>query len=188
MCCETWKPVKEFEGVYEVSNLGNVRKLAYDIHFKNEKVRHVKTHNLKPLLQNSGYYRVALLPKGRKNKLFKSKLVHRLVAEAFLPNPQQLPYVNHKDENKLNNNVENLEWCTQSYNMTYNNVNKRIADKLKGRAPRNCIRVVDTASGQVWPSKEECYRSTGIPRYRITDMLNGKLDTYNGYTLRKLRY
>lgn len=98
---EEWKPVIGYEGLYEVSNLG--------------RVRNIKTNRL--VMQSvvvSGYKRVTLYKKNNP----KSKLVHRLVAEAFLPNPNNLRVVNHKDENKLNNVVTNLEWCTQSYNVT----------------------------------------------------------------------
>lgn len=99
---EEWRPIIEYEGLYEVSNLG--------------RVRNIKTHKL--VMQSvvvSGYKRVTLY---KENKP-KTKLVHRLVAEAFLPNPNNLMVVNHKDCNKLNNIVTNLEWCTQSYNTSY---------------------------------------------------------------------
>ena len=99
---EEWKSITGYEGLYEVSNLG--------------RVRNIKTHKL--VMQSvvvSGYKRVTLY---KENKP-KTKLVHRLVAEAFLPNPNNLMIVNHKDENKLNNIVTNLEWCTQSYNTSY---------------------------------------------------------------------
>lgn len=103
---EEWKSVTGYEELYEVSNLG--------------RVRNIKTHKL--VMQSvvvSGYKRVTLY---KENKS-KTKLVHRLVAEAFLPNPNNLMIVNHKDENKLNNVVTNLEWCTQSYNTTYHYTN-----------------------------------------------------------------
>lgn len=99
---EEWKDVIDYVGLYEVSNLG--------------RIRNYKTHRIiMQSIVNSGYKRVTLY----KNNKPKTKLVHRLVAEAFLPNPDNLLVVNHKDENKLNNIVTNLEWCTQSYNTSY---------------------------------------------------------------------
>ena len=98
---EKWLPVVGYEGLYEVSNFGRV---------KNKRGRFVSQS-----VQVSGYKRVTL----SKNNKYSMKLVHRLVAEAFIPNPNNYAIVNHKDENKLNNIVTNLEWCTQSYNTTY---------------------------------------------------------------------
>lgn len=99
---EEWKNIVEYEGLYEVSNLG--------------RVRNCNTSKLvRQSVVISGYKRVTL----HKNNIPKTKLVHRLVADAFLPNPDKLPIVNHKDANKLNNIVANLEWCTQSYNTSY---------------------------------------------------------------------
>lgn len=185
---ETWKPVKGFEGQYEVSSIGNVRRIAYTVYTKSGAARKVKTHNLELLKQNAGYFTVALLPKGRTNKNFKNKLVHRLVAEAFIPNPENLPLVNHKDENKANNTVENLEWCTYQYNNTYNGLRQRVGRSMQGKPAHNAIAVVDENSGAVWNSKESCRKETSIPWYKITSMLNGSLDSYNGYKLRTLRY
>lgn len=104
---ETWRPVVGYEGLYEVSDLGNVRSLNYN------GTGIIK--NLKPQLLPSGYLQVSLYKKGRP----KSAAVHRLVAKAFIENPSYLPVVNHKDENKTNNEACNLEWCTVKYNTNY---------------------------------------------------------------------
>lgn len=101
---EVWKPIVGYEGLYEVSNLGRVKTLKIN----NDKARHQKTKILKQCKNSSGYLIV--------NLSNKTKRVHRLVAMTFIPNPNKLPIINHKDGNKLNNNVSNLEWCTHSYN------------------------------------------------------------------------
>ena len=107
---EIWKPIEEYPG-YFVSNTGKVK----------------STHNhrniiLSPRRNATGYYFVNLYDEYRKMKSIK---IHRLVAKAFMPNPNNLPQVNHIDEDKANNNVLNLEWCTAQQNMTYNGLQKR---------------------------------------------------------------
>lgn len=99
--CTCWKPVVGYEDLYEVSNTGGVRR-------KNKK-------ELKPQITKTGYVRFHLSKKGKA----KSILAHRIVAEAFIENPLGYKTVNHKDENKSNNNTENLEWCNMSYQNKY---------------------------------------------------------------------
>ena len=105
---EIFKEIEGYEGLYEVSNLGNIRSLRKNI-------------ILKPAL-NQGYLQVNLVKDG----ITKVFLVHRLVAQAFIPNPNNLPLVNHKDYVKDNNNVENLEWCDSKYNNNYGTRNQRL--------------------------------------------------------------
>ena len=105
-----YKDIKGYEGHYMVDAKGNVFSL------KRKKI-------MTPCKSNNGYMQVHLSVNGA----MKSHKIHRLVAETFIPNPYNLPQVNHKDENKTNNFVENLEWCTQSYNMSYNDGQKRRA-------------------------------------------------------------
>ena len=113
---EEWKSIPGYEGLYEVSNLGRVRSVEKCDRFN----RKILSKILKPNYV-SGYLRVGMY----KNKTFKYYLIHRLVAQAFLPNPDNLPQVNHKDEDKSNNRVDNLEWCDRSYNMNYGTVQQR---------------------------------------------------------------
>lgn len=115
---ETWKDVAGYEGQYQVSNFGRVRSLKYG-----------KVRLLKPGTNGCGYFQVGFRRDGNR-KLF---LVHRLVAEAFIPNPSNFPFINHKDENPANNAVWNLEWCTSEYNANYGTRNGRISKAMTGR-------------------------------------------------------
>ena len=104
---ESWKPVVGFEGLYEVSNLGEIRSLARPGAWS--------TRILKQKTTQKGYREVKLF-KGGKRHYFR---VHRIVAEAFVPNPKKLEFINHKDERKSNNEASNLEWCSTEYNNRY---------------------------------------------------------------------
>lgn len=113
---EKWKDIDGYEGYYKISNRGRVKRL--DVFDKNPKYngnRLIKGGLRKSTIQSNGYKSV-MLTKESKSKRF---LIHRLVAIAFIPNPNEFPVVNHIDGNKLNNNVENLEWCTHSYNLKH---------------------------------------------------------------------
>lgn len=105
---EIWKDVNGYEGLYQVSNFGNIRKLR----FINNKVNKEKIFKISPQKQNKGYLKVVLYKNGK----YKNYLVHRLVASEFISNPNNYKEINHKDGNKENNSTNNLEWCTRSYN------------------------------------------------------------------------
>lgn len=122
---ENWKPVIGFEGQYEVSDKGNVRSLRRLIEGKSGTKYYRDGCILKP--QTSSSYAQVYLTVDGKQKWFK---VHRLVAEAFIPNPDNLPCINHKDENKLNNSVDNLEWCDYEYNSNYGTAKERMSKTL----------------------------------------------------------
>ena len=107
---EVWKDILGYEGVYQVSNHGRIRSLD---RYVGRRFFPGKIFSLNP--NRYGYVRVDLRYRGKS----KSSAVHRLVAEAFLDNPNGLPQINHKDENKSNNHVDNLEWCTAEYNINY---------------------------------------------------------------------
>ena len=108
---EEWRPVVGYEGLYEVSNTGRVRSLDRYVKTCYGSYRLHKGKVLSPGIRPDGYLVVSL-----QYRMFR---VHRLVAEAFLPNPDNLPQVNHKDEDKSNNRVDNLEWCDSKYNNNY---------------------------------------------------------------------
>ena len=116
---EIWKDIKGFENKYQVSNLGNIKSLSRTLptnnQYGNKSKRNVKTILLKPYPRNckATNHLVVTLYKNKQKKLY---WVHRLVAEAFIPNPQNYPYINHKDGNPENNCVNNLEWCTIQMN------------------------------------------------------------------------
>lgn len=115
---ECWKDIEGYEGFYQVSNFGNIRS-KYSGKWKLMKA--TKTNHSRMIVG---------LHKNGKVKLF---LIHRLVAQSFIPNPNRLPEINHKDENPLNNCVENLEWCTPKYNVNYGTRNKRASENLSRR-------------------------------------------------------
>ena len=118
---EEWRPIEGYEGLYEVSNTGRVRSLDRFIVDSLGHKRFYKGKVLIPVKSNLGYLFVGLYC-NEKNKRY---LVHRLVAQAFIENPDNLPEINHKDEDKTNNSVENLEWCTAKYNLSYGTRNIR---------------------------------------------------------------
>ena len=117
---EIWRPVVGYEGLYEVSNTGRVRSLdKYD-----SMNRFLRGRILRLFTDGLGYLRAQLYSNSKR----KSFLVHRLVAQAFIPNPDNLPQVNHRDENPSNDNVDNLEWCDGKYNVNYGTRIDRIRD------------------------------------------------------------
>lgn len=160
---EIWKEIIGFENVYEISNYGKVR--AY----KSKKT-------LKPWISHDGYVVIKL--KNRKN--YK---IHRLVAKAFIPNLKKLPCVNHKDENKQNNYVENLEWCSRKYNINYGNRNKITAKKLS-----KPVQQIDLSSNVIatFNSMKEASDITGVGVGNISRICNGKSGTRKKFTWKYL--
>ena len=125
---EEWKSIPGYEGLYEVSSYGRVKSLEKSYVKKNGIMDHKPEIILSPKNNGTGYFIVCLY----KNKTHKYYLIHRLVALTFLPNPNNLPCVNHKDEDKTNNRVDNLEWCDQKYNVNYGmSQEKRKCTKIK---------------------------------------------------------
>lgn len=126
------KAVVGYEGYYEVDQFGRVFSLDRVVTIVDGDRTYEKPLSGKQMKQHmhSGGYKVVALTKDGKSK---NIFVHRIVAEAFLPNPDNLPMVNHKDEDKTNNFLENLEWCTAAYNRTYGKAVERHAKKLRGR-------------------------------------------------------
>ena len=120
---EEWKPIKGFEGAYEVSTFGNVRSVDRIVVYPKGSKRLIKGRELRQATNIKGYKCVVLCTQN----IRKNYTVHRLVAETHIPNPSNLPCINHKDEITTNNNVSNLEWCTHEYNNNYGNHTKKIA-------------------------------------------------------------
>lgn len=146
---EVWKDIPGYEGLYQASTFGRIYSYPRKGNFG-------RSHFLTPHPDKGGYMRVLL----SKNKKSKSLLVHRLVAKTFIPNPNNYPEINHKDENIKNNEVSNLEWCTPKYNSNYGTRNQRMAQTLtNGPCSKTVIQY--SLSGKlikIWPSTKECSR------------------------------
>ena len=157
---EIWKAIEGYEGKYEVSNLGRVRSL--DMKFDRiwngiTQHYHVKGRTLKQKTDHKGYAFIGLSNGARHNISYFR--VHQLVAKAFIPNPDNLQLINHKDENKQNNIVSNLEWCDYAYNNAYGNHGYKIA-QARGYPVRQMTKDGQTVAE--YYSAREASRRTGI--------------------------
>ena len=163
---EEWKDIKGYEGLYQISNYGRVKSLGND--------RNRKEKILKNQSNNKKYEIINLCKNGKIKRYF----IHRLVAEAFIPNPNNLPYINHKDENPSNNYVNNLEWCTIKYNNNYGTRNKRCSKKMKekyseGKHP--CSKKVKCiTTGEIFNSVSTASEIYNINRFHIADCCRGE--------------
>ena len=166
---ENWKAIAGYEGLYEVSDQGRVKSL-----------KHGKDKILKPQNNTLGYLCVVLCRDGHTKKLF----VHRLVAEAFIQNPNNLDTVNHKDEVKTNNVASNLEWMSKKDNINYGTRNKRAGEALSKK-----VQMFDKSTGELlatFPSLAEANRITGINQGNISKCCLGKYKSAGGYIWRYL--
>lgn len=147
---EEWRDIKGYEGLYQVSNLGRVRSLPREVAYirvRNNKAQNIISHHsgriMSSPINGEGY---AQVPITRGNNM----RVHRLVAETFIPNPENKPFINHIDGNKANNRVDNLEWCT-------NSENQRHAIDILGRKPgayqNKMVRCVET--GEIFENSQK---------------------------------
>ena len=126
---EIWRPIEGYEGFYEVSNMGFIRSLDRFVSNGSGHKRFRKGKIIKMWPNSKGYMRCQLSYNSDK----KFYLVHRLVAEAFIPKVDGLSEINHKDEDKTNNSVDNLEWCDRKYNNNYGNRLKKVIDTIKNK-------------------------------------------------------
>lgn len=168
---EVWKDVPGYEGLYKVSSLGEIA--SYDRYSSNGKL-HNRGKKLSKKISNSGYYRVCLCDGNSQQE----KTLHRLIASAFIPNPDNLPQVNHKNEDKLDNRVDNLEWCSVSYNNSYGTINERRTANTRKRV--QMFRKDGSPICQ-FESAHEAERMTGISFSLIARVCRGKGDTAGGY-------
>lgn len=178
---EIWKDVVGYEGLYQVSNMGNVKSLNW------KKQGYPKNLWLKP--HKKGYWQVELAKDGVK----KCFVVHRLVALAFIPNPHGYSQVNHKDENKRNNCVDNLEWCNASYNAIYSlerrgiiSNRKRVPQRKNSSHSSQPI-IQMTLSGEevkTWENSRTIFNETGMSDWSISECCRGNRKTAYGYTWR----
>ena len=178
---EEWRAIKGYEGLYEVSNLGRVRSLdriqSRSSWRQREFMQYYKGRILKQQRNNKGYYTVIL----QVHKKYDMRLVSRLVAEAFIPNPNNLPVVNHKDQVPTNNVASNLEWCTTKYNVTYANaVEMRVA---KVSRPIEQL-TLDGKHVAFYKSANEAQRIGGYDHTNIGRVIHGKQKQYLGFLWR----
>lgn len=167
---EMWRDVVGYEGLYEVSNAGSIRNAL------TKKIR-------KQFINKDGYEKVQL----RKNGVPKNHFVHRLVALSFVCNPDNLTEINHKDENKLNNNADNLEWCTRSYNVNYGLRIEKFRLSMKNNPSVSKQTKAYNENGLElfsFPSANEASRVTGIPATTIRSCAIGKLKKAGGLVWR----
>lgn len=170
---EIWKDINEFNGLYQISNFGRVKSLSR-WHKNNSNTGYMsKEKIIKPRINRDGYLQVCLYKEGKSY----TRNVHILVAKAFIPNPLNLPQVNHKNENKLDAKVNNLEWCTRKYNMNYGTRTIRSAQK---RSKRVFQYTKDGRLVKEWPSLQSC-NEFGFNFKNISACCKGKRKTHKGY-------
>lgn len=169
---EIWKDIKDYEGLYQVSNWGRVKSLGNGGTHKTSRI-------LKSEKNTRGYLQVQLSKNGKRKWFF----IHRLVAEVFLENPENLPQVNHIDEDKTNNRVENLEWCEHKYNMNYGTRNERISKtKINGKKSKKVLQfTLDGEFIREWPSTKEIERQLGFDNSAVCRCCNGKQKSAYGF-------
>lgn len=170
---EVWKDIAGYEGMYQISNLGRVKSLDRYVDYGYSSA-YRKGRVLKEGKATGGYLQVELW----KNKKTIQGLIHRLVAEAFIPNPDNLPQVNHKDENKQNNRVDNLEWCTSKDNINYGTGIKRRVEKISVKIIQCAL---DGTEIKEYCSINEAARQTGISAGNICLCCKGKREQASGY-------
>lgn len=170
---EEWRDVVGFEGLYQVSNLGRVKSLPRKVPF-GVAYRITEETILKPHQMRHGYMSVGLKVHNKP----KYMTVHRLVAMAFIPNPDKLPHINHKDEDKTNNCVDNLEWCTAKYN---NNFGTKKERQVQKRSKEVVGYNKDGIEVMRFPSSMEAERN-GYNRTSIWLCCNGKYKQHKGFT------
>ena len=165
---EIYKDIEGYAGLYQISNHGNVKSLNKR---KGRMLKNTKDH--------FGYLRVNLY----KDFKYKIHKVHRLVAQAFIPNPNNLTEINHKDEDKTNNKVDNLEWCTPKYNVNFGTaIQRRVENRdYKALATKLCKQVLCVETGKIYPSTMEVQRQFGFNNSGVSAVCLGKCKTYKGY-------
>lgn len=169
---EMWKDIVGYEGLYQVSNTGKVKSLKRKVYAGSGRMRWQYEKIMSGNKTNGNGYKIVTLNKEGKGK---NKYIHRLVAETFLDNPYNYKYINHKDENKSNNCVDNLEFCTAQYNSTYNNLH--IRNGLKNRNNKYSKKILQLNDNDeiinIFPSISEASRQLNVSCQAISDCLRG---------------
>lgn len=166
---EIWKDIQGYEQLYQISTLGNVKSLNYNNTGK-EKL-------LKPSKITDNYLQVSLHKQGKR----KMYLVHRLVALHFIPNPNNLSEINHRDEDPSNNVISNLEWCDRKYNNNYGTRTEK-STKSNTNHPNKSKQVMCVETGVVYPSTMEIQRQLGFAHSHISKCCTGKKKQAYNYT------
>jgi len=174
---ETWKSIKDYEKLYRISNLGNVKSLARQMAFDDGRIYNFKDKILKPGLSKNGYLTVSL----KKDKKGKTFYIHQLVTKHFIKNINEYKFINHKDENKLNNNVNNLEWCTQKYNNSYGTAKERTAKTQSKKVGR----FLNSELLETYESMK-ITRMQGFYPEGVSSCCRGERKTHSGYTWKYL--
>ena len=180
---EIWKDVEGYEGIYQISNTGKVKSLERTCLIRNNSTRIVKECILKPKITRLGYKEVTLY----KDKTKKNLRINRLVAIAFIPNPHNYPIVNHKDEDKLNNNESNLEWCTHKYNSNYGTSIDRLKNSEGFKKHINSLKKkiiqydLNMNFVKEWSDSYAVAKELNVKRECIRDCCNHKQKTDYGY-------
>lgn len=174
MIGEEWKDIKGYEGLYQVSNIGNVRSIRRCIKYKSGSIAIHKGRLLRQYERTGGYMYV-VLSKENTQKPFR---VHRLVADAFVENPKNMEIVNHIDENRKNNSATNLEWCDLKYNINYGTRTERAIETRRNHSkPFICHE-----TGDVFRSIADCKRKLNLPKTaHVSCVLNGHRNSTHGY-------
>lgn len=167
---EEWKVINDYPN-YMISSKGRIKSLNY---------HNTGKEKLLNLYKKTGGYLYVCLTKNKKHKWYR---VHRLVAEAFIPNPHNLPEVNHKSEIKTQNNVDNLEWCNRKYNHNYGNINKKISNKLTNGKHSKKVFQYDLEGNFIkeWACVREIQRQLGFSNQNISAACLGKYKQSYGY-------
>jgi hypothetical protein len=172
--CQVWRPVKGFEGIYEISNFGNVRSLGRYVDYRNGAMRYLKPRRKSVRKDKDGYCVVTF----NKDKKGCTRFVHRMMAEAFIPMIPGKNEVNHIDEDKANNDLDNLEWVTHKENMMHGTLHFR-----KGLKARKPVDKFDTEGNflETFGSVTEAALNHGVSIQAISRACRGKSKTSNGY-------
>lgn len=172
---EVWKDIKGYEGLYQISNQGRVKSVKKDL-------------IMSPCIRQHGYLAVQLFGRGGHPKRgFKTFSIHRLVAEAFIPNPESKTEVNHINEDKTDNRVENLEWATRVENCNHGTLRGRKSEWMTNNPKRSRPVAQLTLDGEriaTYPSIHEAYRVTGVYPDNIWRACNGVYSQAKGYMWR----
>lgn len=172
---ELWKDIEGYEGLYQVSNLGRIKSILFRNNIctkEREKIINAETNK-----RNRQY--ISLYKNGKRKNI----AVHRLVAKAFIPNPNNLPQVNHIDGNPKNNNIKNLEWCSASYNMKHAYINN--LSKLKEYNKKNSKAIIRN-DGKKYNNSYDASKELMVSVCSIRDVLKGRIKSCKGYTFKYL--